>query len=364
MADRPLTIDLRAPVQLADVPSLAGGFVAWWRDELVSLWPGRKATPRAGEDLFLFPRGERWFLKTPDRIEPVSLDTRLDDAALADRMFDAARGAPLSGLKVVLPREHVLLRRLELPVMSPVRLRQAVELQIDRISPFKADAVRYAHRVAGRDPERHLAAVDVAIVPHARLQPVEARLRGLGLVPAGIDVEAEGGVAEGFDLREPPSVDDVRRKRNRNLFLGAAAVCIWVLAFYAWSDAGAREESAWQEQIDQLRPAAERSAALRRQVQGLAGPIAAANARDPAAMLEVLSELTRVVPDSVRVLELKIEGGSVRIAGLADSAPALVGVLEQSALFADVKAVSAFVRRPDSGKDRFDIAMRLETVAP
>jgi Tfp pilus assembly protein PilN len=216
----------------------------------------------------------------------------------------------------------------------------------------------------GRDSERHLVAVDVAILPHQRVVPVEARLRALGMAAQGVDVEGDDGIPQGFDLREPPSAEALARKRNRNLLLALGALVIWGLAFYAWRDSGTREAAAWQTRIAEIKPAAERSAALRRQIEALAAPIAAANAYDPAAMLSVLAELTRVLPDTVRVLDLKVEGDRLQIAGLATSAPPLIGLLEQSAMFADVKAVSAFVRRPESAKERFEIVMRIERRAP
>jgi general secretion pathway protein L len=153
------------------------------------------------------------------------------------------------------------------------------------------------------------------------------------------------------------------RRRNRNLALAAAAVVMWALAIYAWNDAGAREVAGWQARIAELKPGAERSAALRRRMEALSQEVTAANASDPVAMLAILKELTHVLPDTARVVDLKIDGDRVEISGLARSAPPLIGLLEQSPLFADVKALSAFERRAESGNERFSLAMRLEKSA-
>lgn len=364
MRDRPLTIDLSAPARLSDVPSLVSGFLGWWRDELLAMFPGARASAVEREQATLYLQRDRWLLKTSRLRDAVSLDNRATDTELADQMLDAADGASLSRLRVVLPREHVLMRNLELPAMSATYLRQAVELQIDRLSPFKADAVRYAAHVTGRDADRGLLHVGVAIVPQLRIRPIEQRLRALGFAATAIDVEDENGEALGFDLREPVSPEDRSRRRKLNLAVAFGAMIVWGMAIYAWNDAGVREVAAWQARIAQLSPAAERSAALRLSIGSLSAPVAAANAHDPAAMLDTLNALTKVLPDTARIVDLSIDGNDVRIAGLAASAPELIGLLERSPRFAAVKPASPFVRKSDGTAERFEITMRIEGPAP
>jgi general secretion pathway protein L len=364
MRDRPLTIDLSAPARLSDVPSLVSGFLGWWRDELLAMFPGARASAVEREQATLYLQRDRWLLKTSRLRDAVSLDNRATDTELADQMLDAADGASLSRLRVVLPREHVLMRNLELPALSATHLRQAVELQIDRLSPFKSDAVRYAAHVTGRDADRGLLHVGVAIVPQLRIRPIEQRLRSLGFAATAIDVEGESGEALGFDLREPVSPEDRSRRRKLNLALAFGTVLVWALAIYAWSDAGAREAAAWQARIAELSPAAQRSAAMRLSIGSLSAPVAEANEHDPAAMLDTLDALTKVLPDTARIVDLSIDGNDIRISGLAASAPELIGLLERSPRFAGVKPASPFVRKSDGTAERFEITMRIEGRAP
>jgi Tfp pilus assembly protein PilN len=81
-------------------------------------------------------------------------------------------------------------------------------------------------------------------------------------------------------------------------------------------------------------------------------------------VLNVLLELTRVMPDSVRVLDLRLEGDVVALSGLAGNAADLIGLLERSKSFSDVKFASPVVRKSESGVERFEIGMRLERAAP
>ncbi|MFM9862882.1 MAG: PilN domain-containing protein [Micropepsaceae bacterium] len=359
----PVTIDLGAPAQIADLPGLATRFFRWWLGELRALVPWRQTPVAARRHAVLHVRTDRWFLRPSPDAEAVALDTKLSDGDLADRLLNAASGAPLSKLTVLLPRDFAITRRLELPQMSLAHARQAVDLQIDRLSPFKADAVRTATRIAGYDTGKSVMLVDVAIVPLQRVQPIEQRLRALGFTSAAVDIEGDNGEPQGFDLSEPQNAADLRQTRQRALGLAAAAAAIWIVAIYAWGQAGESEIKSWEARVAELRPAAARSAALRQSVDGMGAPIARANAHDPAVTLNVLQQLTRLLPDSVQLLDLKLEGNVLQLSGLAANAPDLIGLLEGSPAFKNVKFVSPVVRKAETGVERFEIALQLETGA-
>ncbi len=362
MRDQPLIVDLGAPARLSDLPRLAASFFAWWGGTLRGMLPLASARARAKPGATLYIRRDRWFIKTAADQGALTIETAASDGELADRLLLAGNRVPLSRLTVALPPEHVLLRRLELPLMSDAYLRQAVELQIDRLSPFKTDAVRYDARVATRDVERGVAHVDAAIVPLIRIVPVEQRLRALGIEAVAVDVEGKDGALEGFDLRPAPTPEERSRRRTFNLFLAVAAVAVWILAVVAWNDAGAREAEAWRARIAELTPAAERSAAVRRRIEAMAAPVTAANAHEPTQMLDILAELTRVLPQTARVVDLRVGGKEIALSGLAANAPALIAALESSPRFRGVKFASPVVRKSDGTAERFDIVMALEEV--
>ena len=363
MREENLIVDLSAPARLADLPAIAAEFFAWWRGVLLAMTPWGSSTQpeRQRQDVTLYVRRGLWFLKSPSNArDPMTLDTNASDAELAGRILHAATDLPLSRLTVLLPRDQVLLRRIELPPMAGARLRQAVELQIDRMSPFKPDAVRFAAKFAGRDVVQGTMRVDVAIAPLARIEPIERRLKALGFTPVAIDVEGENGTAFGFDLRAPPGAEMLRGRRNLNLALAAGAVLVWLVATIAWNEAEEREIGDWQARIASLRPAAERTAGIRRRIEAMMQPVSMANAHEPALPLDILNELTKVLPGTARIVDLKVEGGDIRLSGLAANAPDLIGALEQSARFKDVKFVSPVVRKPDSDIERFELSMHLE----
>jgi general secretion pathway protein L len=366
VAEKTITIDLNAPAHLSDVPAMARAFFAWWGGELAALLPKSMtapATPRPRTRLTTI-NGVWRVVSTAPRATAFDVDTSLPDHLLADQIMRHGADHELSRIEVLLPREQALFRRVEVPVMREADVRSAVELQIDRLTPFTPSTVRFAHKVTERDRQAGKMAVDVAIVPLTRIQPIEERLRALGIRPLSIDVEGPEGGGSGFDLREPSSAEARQRSRIFNLSLALAAAVVWLLAINAWSNAGESERAGWQARIAELRPAAERSAAIRRRVEALTVPIAIANASDPARTLKVLDRLTRTLPNDTRVLDLTLDGTRVHIEGLTSNAPDLIGKLEATPEFKDVKFASPVVRRNEVAQDRFEIVMQLSGMTP
>jgi len=364
MSDRTITIDLNAPVHVSDVPLLARRVAAWWLDQLRNMAPDwmRRALPGSLPRATLVARGGRWrVIPGEEEGRAFDLDLGVDDKLVADQILQAAPAFSLSRLTVLLPKSSVLCRRIAMPTMSDDVLRSAVELQIDRLSPFKAEAVRFGVRVVDRDRVEGTSNVDVAIAQLAPIELIERRLQALALTPAAVDVDNGDGVGMGFDLRAPTGGAAPRRAVLVNIGLAAAAILAWYLAGVSWEAAREREIAGWKARIAELQPLAQRSVVLRQQLEGLTQPVAIARAHEPSLTLQVVGELTRLLPDSARLTELRLTRDVLELTGFADNAPELIAVVEASKLFKEVKFRSAVMRRPELNKDRFEMSLQLES---
>lgn len=363
VADKTITIDLNAPVPLAEAPGLAARVFNWWVKELLELVPASlvKRLPKPPRTVTLHASANAWRIASNgDAPRVIELDPGLGDKDIADQILEAAPDFSLSRLTVILPRQGVLQRRVVLPLMPEASVRSAVELQIDRLSPFAADSVRFDARVHARDAVEGTMLVDVVATPRAPVEALEQRLTALGLKPIVIDVESGNGDRSGFDLKAPAAVTRALDVWLMNAAFAAVAVFAWYLAVYAWGVAREREIAGWKASVDELRPVAARSAALRREVEGLTEPLQVARAHVPGAALNLLAEVTKILPDTVRVAEYRMADGGVELSGLADDAPSLIGKLEASKFFKEVKFRSPVMRRAELAKDRFEITMKLE----
>lgn len=73
--------------------------------------------------------------------------------------------------------------------------------------------------------------------------------------------------------------------------------------------------------------------------------------------LDILRDLSDIIPESAWVNRFSIAGKKVKIEGYADAASELIPLLEESSLFDDVAFVSAITKTKD-GKERFRIALK------
>jgi general secretion pathway protein L len=150
----------------------------------------------------------------------------------------------------------------------------------------------------------------------------------------------------------------------RAIGAGIAASVTVSLLLGSWallSTASIRDES---EEI------AARSRVLQRQVQTghTAASIASIPPAERAWMLKetsissviLIEALSRALPESAYVNEIRLEKESLRITGLADDAPALLAPLERSRHMTDVHFFAPTARGPDGKLFRFSIEAHVE----
>ena len=76
--------------------------------------------------------------------------------------------------------------------------------------------------------------------------------------------------------------------------------------------------------------------------------------------LEVLQELTAILPPDTFLTVYNNRNGSIQLAGSSSSAPDLIPQLEKSALLKDVVQRGTIFKDAQTGKDRFNFEAKLE----
>jgi general secretion pathway protein L len=354
-----MKIDLHAQVTFADMVAGAVRFLTWWRAELFALLPEtwRAAYASWHRRSVLREEGTQWMIAEGEQ-STIAFDTAHSDEVLREAL---ARDAPeilARPVDIMLPRDEILIRRIELPDAAASRLRSTIGLQIERLSPFRAEDVGFDCSISARDESEKKVFVDVCIVPRKRMEQFEERLERLGLSADWFRIEATP-----FRVRSAAGARADSGRRRMMLAVGGAALLLWLGVVVFTPMAREIEIASTMDEIALLKPEAERAIALKADLRALQQParLAATKATQPRP-IDVLKTLTAVMPDTVRILDLTIAGRRVTVTGVAKNAPALIGILEKSGRFGMVHFQGPVTRRPD-GRDRFQLEMNVTSPA-
>ncbi|KRA17762.1 MULTISPECIES: PilN domain-containing protein [unclassified Lysobacter] len=364
----------------------AGGFLSWWGRNLAA-WLPLRARQALGMDrgrLLLQVQGDAVSLRLQRGAELRELGVLPGLAGYADPA--AAELAALAGPNAVvahtsdplapllpsgladlprwllLPAASSLRRRLALPAAAAERLRDVVGFEIDRQTPFTADAVAFDARVlARRDADGQLDAELVA-VPRQALTPQLAAIGPLADSLAGVDVAGADGMPLAVNLLPP-----AQRRSHSDPFrlwnLALAAVALVAIAATMWQLLANRRSAAdaLEQTIASHAVAARNAAAQRQELIGLIEGQAfldRTRAERPST-IELIDELSKRLPDSTYLEKLAIEDNSLLLIGLSREASSLIARLQGTQLWRSPALTGAVQPDPTSGRDRFTLTAEI-----
>lgn len=268
---------------------------------------------------------------------------------------DALRNRLGAARTLLLPPELTLHRVVDLPLAAERNLRAAVALEMDRYTPFAAEAVHFACRVLSRDPASGRMQVALAAVPRAQADPVIAGRRSAGAAPAWLDL--------GAGLRVPL---EQRTAGGRRVLFAVAAASALAAVVYAPLAAKQRAVEDLEAEARVARAQAAAAGALQRRLDAARAEERAVLARRTtrAAALELVDELTRRLPDGTWLTHLELAGSRLRLRGESSNAAELPAALDGSPLIAGAALDGALTREPGSARERFTLTAGARAPVP
>ncbi|MDQ3287900.1 MAG: PilN domain-containing protein [Pseudomonadota bacterium] len=357
-----------------------GGLLAWWGHSLASwLSPrmrqalgfdrGRLLLQADGGELQLrLQRGDtvRDLGRVPVLETPGSGETAAVDPLA---LLLTSRVAALPRW-LILPASSALRRRLVLPPAAAERLRDVVGFEIDRQTPFSADAVAFDARVLRRRDSDGQLDVEMIAVPRSVIDPQVTTMGPLAATLAGIDVAGADGAPLGVNLLAPLQ-RSVHRDPWRGWNVALAMLAVLLVAAMLWQmlanrrAAAAAFEQRISAQADEARFAAAQRQQLINLIEGQAFLDEARASRPPT--IAIIDELSRRLPDGTYLEKLTIDGKQLLLIGLSNEAAALVGRMQSAELWQRPALAGALQPDPASGRDRFTLTAGLDrsaTAAP
>lgn len=352
------------------------GLWAWWTAALATWLPARvrELFGLSQQRLLLQPAGDslRLALERGDDLHEIGQVPW--DAAHAARDSDGEDplGQLLQPRVAELPRWLLLpagagLRRiLLLPAAAADRLRDVLAFEIDRQTPFAAADVYYDARVLGLRNGEQVEA-ELVVVPRAALDAAIAAVGALGDGLSGVDMAAADGRAMGINL-----LADGRRRRTADplaawnaalalIAVIAIAAALWQVLDNRRSAADAFQASLRAREV-QERGVADQQRQLINLVEGMKFLQDTRSGRPTT--VEVVDELSRLLPDSTYLEKVSIEDDRLLLIGLSSEASSLVQRLEPSKLWKSPALTGALQPDPRTRRDRFTLTAELVVTAP
>lgn len=353
------------------IRSVAGGvarFLNWWREELWGLVPeyGRRLVADARPDVVL-AEVESGYLAlaqaaTRSRASPSSSQVLPRAQAILQLAGIASKGLAASiGIRIPVSRCYV--RRVEIPKAARAEAGKILDLDLERVTPFRLKDVYTSHLVEEEGAKGKLW-VRQLVVKREAVDALIADVKAAGIDVGFVDCwDKDPASGLPVDFLEPGAATHGVFTLQRALAALVLALALAVVVLTV-----TRHEAAQAELEDKTAKMRER-AALVRQILDRSDATIGDLARlqqmrlTRIVSLAILEEVSRLLPDSVWLSEFRLEGDVLDISGLAKSGAALPPLFAQSAIFTDAALTSPLTLDPREDRERFSLRVRVKSQA-
>ncbi len=334
-------------------------FWTWWSGEIYAILPQnlRDAIAQRRQKLFLETEGEQLQLSLGSwgnqrEILQISLTAPAD----------ASERLPRDAQQIVLlmPTSKVLTRSLTLPLAAEENLREVLGFEMDQHTPFQATNVYYDSIVTGRDADRQELRVDLVYSPRS---DVDALLEAIRKYDLNVDVvtsrDRDGSNLSAVNLL-PQELRRSRRVGIHRVNIALAALCTLLLAVAIVLPIAQKSQAMvlLDEQVQAAAAEARDGNQLRRDLEKMADAsrFLFEKKRSELMAVQLVDEVSKVLPDHTWVTRLDISATEMQIQGQSKASASLIALIEASLLFENVSFRSPVVQVPGTDEDRFHLS--------
>jgi general secretion pathway protein L len=343
-------------------------FWAWWRDQLLELFPGHaeRRRRRARDGVIL---------------SDVAIGGNADPAHASVLVNERRNGAELAGERITLdagtteslradaarnrlpivlrlPGQFLLERDVVLPIAAERELSRVLFFEMDRFTPFAASEVLWSYGLRGRDRAQGKLTARLSIVQRAAAAPLLAVLAQAGLAVSCLELPAADGEPRRIFLDRA----DGPRGGSDRMLRPALALAAVLLGFAVVSPflLQGMERDEVEQRIARYAPAVLEVQHLRAAAAaGTTGSEVIADERRRAGdALEAIALLTEALPDDTYLTSLTYDTGKLTLDGQSKSAAALIAPLTANQHLQDASFTAPVVRNT-LGLDSFSMRLRV-----
>lgn len=341
---------------------MIGVFLNWWGRQLWELlpatWRRKRPEGETGDAVLLsLIDGQRDALDVARRRG--RRDTQLgrfvlDESGLAS--LRAALGSARRGaIRLILPPRLLLEQQVTLPLAAERGLDTALRWEMDRLTPFPAEAVFWSWRIEQRDRARGRLLLRLRLVPKAAVASVIDALATAGLSPTLL-AAADPAVTVPLSSHASAPRGAWGLRAAGALFALALAAAI-ATPFMRQERATSQIEA----RIETLRPDVDLAEGLRRRLteRAASADVVAAEAARVGNTLRILAAITDVLPDDTSLFNITLRDRALTLTGQSGSAARLIPALAADPAFRDPVFAAPVTRNEFTGAEAFTIRTEL-----
>ena len=348
-------------------------FFSWWLGELQGLVPRSAAVgPTTAARLILSVEsdgirivesavGKTGRMAAPEGVVPVP--------AMLAYLSGVSRHVKPRTIGLRLPYSACFVRRLDLPAAARSDFASLLALDLERSTPFRVKDVLTALEVDPAPGPKGTVKVRHLIIKKKPIEGILTPIAALGFTVTRVECISEDGIKimpVNFQAAPPTLAKSASVSNGLSAALGLAAAGLIASATYIYINQHETALQSVQGELDRLKAKVQiQKDALAKSQAAFAHVANVQKLRSEAiSKVAILEELSHILPDTAWVTDLKIDGTTVDLSGLAVSAAALVPILERSKMLVDATSTASLTFDPREEKERFAIRARLRSAVP
>lgn len=306
---------------------------------------------------------------------PVEAETYPTPEGLASAVALALNDLDAMGTRIalVVPKAWTIVKTAEFPLVAKENLSDVVAYELDRLTPLSPERAFYDFRVLGEDENR--IRIMLTAMNAETLQPYLEALRGKGIVVTrvvpGPDLRSVvPPVFQGSESAPDGEVNLLCKGKHKSpktpmaLTIALLSVLVGLSLFWLVSPLWIVEKriEIIDREIAVRRDEVKKIETLKKDLEGMEKEIAIIETfkTSKPVMINLLKEMTRVLPTNTWLSRIRFTESTVEIEGYAASATEILPKLEVSGHFKKVEFASPTSRDVRLNADRFSIKMEIE----
>lgn len=257
----------------------------------------------------------------------------------------------------------VLTRNITLPANTEENLYEVIQYEMDRYTPFSADEVYFDYKIEERIADKDLLRVRLIVVKKEVLEPIKKIIESRNCTLERIDVinqeNSEEKVNDVKFLRSLSSKSPNQKSPIKQLLF--IALGLLVLISITSLILNYMQIYRLSMELKQLEPTVVEVRKLQDEYQKVldqVGYLMEIKDKNPSS-IELINELTRVLPDHTHVQRLALEGGLLSMQGLSASASELIPIIDDVGLFEDIRFAAPVTQNRADNSERFSITAKI-----